>query len=134
MIHRDLKPENILLKEYSDFENLPDDILKIADFGLCKDMQVNLNFSLSTQCGTELYMAPELLKRNEYSYVEINLTQKLDTFAVALITYIMLTGDHPFASLNCDPNVSKFCKAMQDFSISNLRLKYADWKLDGLSE
>lgn len=69
IIHRDLKPENILVKSFENCELQPDSV-KIADFGLCKEMHTPLHFSLSAQCGTSNYMAPELLKHSTYSYVD----------------------------------------------------------------
>ena len=69
LIHRDLKPENILIKGISSWEDLPQGAVKIADFGLCKDFGSPFNFSLSTRCGTDSYMAPEIHKKSKYSYV-----------------------------------------------------------------
>ncbi len=51
----------------------------------------------------------------------------MDTFAVALIAYILITGDHPFASSGNDPNLSMVCRSIAEFNIGHLRLKYADW-------
>jgi hypothetical protein len=53
--HRDLKPENLLL--LSDIE---DSQVKIADFGFAK--KVYKKNSLTTQCGTPGYVAPEILE------------------------------------------------------------------------
>lgn len=60
--------------------------------------------------------------------------QELDTFAVALVAYILLTGDHPFAGAGSDPNLSKVCRKIEEFSVGQLRLKYADWCWKGSAE
>eukprot|EP00826_Nyctotherus_ovalis_P010808 TRINITY_DN12829_c0_g1_i11.p4 TRINITY_DN12829_c0_g1~~TRINITY_DN12829_c0_g1_i11.p4 ORF type:complete len:104 (-),score=27.94 TRINITY_DN12829_c0_g1_i11:1230-1541(-) len=61
MVHRDLKPQNILM---SSFELL-EEAVKIADFGLGTQSE----FSLTENCGTVLYMAPEQLARSGYNKV-----------------------------------------------------------------
>ncbi|CAM9156841.1 unnamed protein product, partial [Heterosigma akashiwo] len=54
IVHRDLKPENLLID--------PEGHVKLADFGLAKVLPSG---SLGTQtlCGTEVYAAPEMLRR-----------------------------------------------------------------------
>lgn len=53
--HRDLKPENLLLD--SDYN------LKIADFGFARDLSGDQGTGLlSTRCGTQPYMAPEIIQ------------------------------------------------------------------------
>eukprot|EP00980_Cylindrotheca_fusiformis_P030852 scaffold25517_cov181-Cylindrotheca_fusiformis.AAC.1 len=59
---RDLKPENVLLVEGSDTQ------VKITDFGYAKKvLQPN---SLSTVCGTEGFVAPEIIEHNPEYDVE----------------------------------------------------------------
>lgn len=50
---------------------------------------------------------------------------------MALITFILITGDHPFASQGSNPNLSMICKSIHDFDIGQMRLKYADWVWKG---
>jgi len=80
--HRDLKPENLLLVSKSD-----DSHVKIADFGFAK--KVYEENTLSTQCGTPGYVAPEILEGQKYD-------QRADMWSVGVILYILLGGYPPF--------------------------------------
>jgi len=80
--HRDLKPENLLLVSKND-----DSQVKIADFGFAK--KVFEESSLTTQCGTPGYVAPEILEGQKYD-------QRADMWSVGVILYILLGGYPPF--------------------------------------
>ncbi len=97
IVHRDLKPDNILISERS---GTP--VLKVADFGLSKvcaglsagvrdseegrdknKNSVNINkFWLSSACGSDFYMAPEVW--------EGHYTAKADIFALGIIIWAMI--------------------------------------------
>lgn len=103
IVHRDLKPDNILISQKSGFP-----ILKVADFGLSKvcagltsrnseehpvagagargsiqNSSVNINkFWLSSACGSDFYMAPEVW--------EGHYTAKADIFALGIIIWAMI--------------------------------------------
>uniref|UniRef100_A0A672YAL1 non-specific serine/threonine protein kinase n=2 Tax=Sphaeramia orbicularis TaxID=375764 RepID=A0A672YAL1_9TELE len=95
IVHRDLKPDNILISERSGSA-----VLKVADFGLSKvcagfgnngegkdgeDKNKNINvnkFWLSSACGSDFYMAPEVW--------EGHYTAKADIFALGIIIWAML--------------------------------------------
>ncbi|XP_019723163.1 serine/threonine-protein kinase 35-like [Hippocampus comes] len=95
VVHRDLKPDNILISEKS---GTP--VLKVADFGLSKvcaglgnaiegkevedkNKNVNVNkFWLSSACGSDFYMAPEVW--------EGHYTAKADIFALGIIIWAMV--------------------------------------------
>ncbi len=69
ILHRDLKPTNIL------FHN---GIIKIADFGFCKEM---MNNELTqTMVGSPIYMAPEVLKGSVYD-------NRADIWSLGVILY-----------------------------------------------
>ena len=82
MAHRDLKPENLLL-----LSDVDDSAVKIADFGFAK--KVYEPNSLTTQCGTPGYVAPEILEGTAYD-------ERADMWSVGVILYILLGGYPPF--------------------------------------
>jgi len=84
--HRDLKPENLLLLSEDD-----DSAVKIADFGFAK--KVYSKQSLTTQCGTPGYVAPEILEGIPYD-------TRADMWSVGVILYILLGGYPPFIENN----------------------------------
>ena len=91
IIHRDLKPQNILVhcdkaSKSKDFE-LDEIVLKLADFGLAKQMAKNER--LQTGCGTIAYMAPEIMCQSEYD-------SKADIWSLGVILYECMMGKLPF--------------------------------------
>lgn len=94
IVHRDLKPDNILISH-----KFGAPVIKVADFGLSKvcaglgcvergseghiEKNVNVNkFWLSSACGSDFYMAPEVW--------EGHYTAKADIFALGIIIWAML--------------------------------------------
>ena len=57
LLHRDIKPENIFLPAGGD--------VKLGDFGISRIM-TSTNALASTQCGTPLFMSPELAAGKPY--------------------------------------------------------------------
>ena len=88
VVHRDLKPENLLCSGSDD--NL---IVKISDFGLSK--KFSPTDKLKTIVGTPDYAAPEVLRMDGSDY-----TTAVDMWSIGVITYVLLTGFHPFSSEN----------------------------------
>lgn len=86
VVHRDLKPENLLLEDERDNANI-----KLADFGFAQ--RICAPNSLTTQCGTPGYVAPEILKGIPYG-------EKVDVWSAGVITYILLGGYPPFYDEN----------------------------------
>lgn len=87
--NRNLKPENLLLvSKESDTD------VKISDFGYAK--KVLYPNSLRTQCGTEGYVAPEILSHKP-AY-----DTKCDMWSLGVILYIVLGGYRPFRGTSDD--------------------------------
>ncbi len=87
IVHRDLKLENILL-DSPDPSNFS---IKIADFGFARKIPDGQKEDL--QCGTPIYMAPEIVEGREYEC-------EVDIWSTGVITYILLSGDAPFKGNN----------------------------------
>ena len=78
IFHRDLKPDNVFLG--SDLE------LKIADFGMSKNIAEMMGSCTRTRLGTEPYMSPEILAFKPYE------PAKGDIFAAGAILFIFYAG------------------------------------------
>ena len=100
VVHRDLKPENLLLKSQSD-----DADVKIADFGFATIAETD---SLTEQCGTPGYVAPEILGHKKYG-------KAVDMWSVGVITYILLGGYPPFHDDNQRQLFKKIQAAKYEF-------------------
>jgi calcium/calmodulin-dependent protein kinase I len=83
IVHRDLKPENLLLCSEEDDSNI-----KIADFGFAKNVK-DLS-SKETACGTPGYVAPEILRGDQYG-TEVRMPCLNQRFLQQLCSLILLT-------------------------------------------
>lgn len=87
IIHRDLKPSNILLTQSYK--------AKISDFGIsCLQLNSNENYKMTGETGTYRYMAPEVLKHENYSC-------KVDIWSFGMILYYMFV-DVPYRGLTVE--------------------------------
>ncbi|KAG1538088.1 hypothetical protein G6F51_009985 [Rhizopus arrhizus] len=80
IIYRDLKLDNIMLGL--------DGHIKMADYGLCKE-NMGYGRTTGTFCGTPEFMAPEILKEQNYG-------RAVDWWAYGVLIYEMLLGQSPF--------------------------------------
>tara|TARA_Y100000356_G_scaffold108150_1_gene94408 strand:+ start:11 stop:973 length:963 start_codon:yes stop_codon:yes gene_type:complete len=94
IMHRDLKPSNILLTNNLD--------IKITDFGLSKILKNNSSYKMSGCTGTLRYMAPEILKDNNYNY-----DLKIDVYSLSLNFWYIFTGKIPFSEIKELQNINR---------------------------
>ncbi|XP_014363581.2 putative protein kinase C delta type homolog isoform X7 [Papilio machaon] len=99
IIYRDLKLDNILL----DYEGH----VRIADFGMCK-LQIYLDKTADTFCGTPDYMAPEIIKGLKYN-------QTVDWWSFGVLLYEMLIGQSPFSGCDEDELFWSICNEMPSY-------------------
>jgi len=85
VVHQDIKPSNFLIRTRE--ENPQQPLLQLSDFGVAKISSATSNVSQSVR-GTPTYMAPEQW--------EGNALPATDQYALAVMTYELLTGRAPF--------------------------------------
>jgi tRNA A-37 threonylcarbamoyl transferase component Bud32 len=85
VIHRDLKPGNILLS--------PQQEVKILDFGIAARLDVSVDASSPSVCGTPYYMAPEQIRGESP-------TPATDIYAFGATAFHLATGEPPFKKGN----------------------------------
>ena len=83
IVHRDIKPENVLV----DGNGIP----KITDFGYCDKIGTNGYCTNELFCGTDDYMAPEIVLEKKYSYPG-------DIWSYGVMVFDLLVGEPPFQS------------------------------------
>jgi serine/threonine protein kinase len=117
VVHNDLKPENLLLCS----KNRSDGTIKIIDFGCAGVSQPDKMFEgknddpdengtddpKSEENGTVGYWPPERFHHS------VKLSPAVDTWAVGVILYIMLTGFHPFDP-NCERSDDEISEAIKE--------------------
>ena len=83
--HRDIKPDNILYDKDKKH-------IKIIDFGVSNNVKKRgKKENMYTDTGTFYYKAPEMFMGGGYS-------EAIDSWAVGICLYEMITGVTPFAS------------------------------------
>lgn len=80
LLHRDLKPSNIMIAL--------DGMVKIADFGLARQLRATDDFTKSFT-GTTSYMSPERVREDNYGL-------KSDVWSLGVILYQCAIGNYPF--------------------------------------
>jgi serine/threonine protein kinase len=83
----------------------PPMVLKLADFGLSTNFVPGQR--IFTQCGTWAYSAPEVRAPGKPGY-----TEKIDSWALGVLTYVVLSGWHPFDPMG-DSTQDQIIEAIQ---------------------
>ncbi|MEO0532185.1 MAG: protein kinase, partial [Planctomycetota bacterium] len=105
IVHRDLKPGNI----YIERGTLPiEQRVRIGDYGLSKFISTSKRSGQTESVGTVHYMAPEIAG-GRYG-------REIDTYALGVILYEMLTGRVPFEGESVGEVLMKHLTAEPDLS------------------
>ena len=107
IVHRDLKPGNMFSDEGT---------VKIGDYGLAKFISCSRRSGQTESVGTVHYMAPEIAN-GRYG-------REIDTYALGIILYEMLTGHVPFEGESVGEVLMKHLTAEPD--LSRLEEPYRD--------
>jgi NIMA (never in mitosis gene a)-related kinase len=101
-LHRDVKPDNVFMLKEGDAL-----VPKLGDLGLARDAKSrSMASSYSKGVGSDYYKAPEALKGEAYG-------QSNDVWALGVMFYEMLTGTHPFDTVDKILNAKK--KSLPDW-------------------
>lgn len=86
IVHRDIKPSNIVI--------MPDNSIKLMDFGLAKEEVDRTVTRHGTILGTPLYISPE------QSRGDTEIDTRSDIYSLGITFYHLVAGEPPFADLD----------------------------------
>ncbi|KAJ8371143.1 hypothetical protein SKAU_G00111710, partial [Synaphobranchus kaupii] len=90
IIYRDLKLDNVLLEQEGH--------IKLTDYGMCKE-GIRPGDTTSTFCGTPNYIAPEILRGEDYGF-------SVDWWALGVLMFEMMAGRSPFDIITDNPDMN----------------------------
>lgn len=105
VVHRDMKPANVMLDENG--------WAYVCDFGVAKALGNPRLTQTGGTLGTPLYMSPEQLYGQE-------LDGRSDQYALAVMTFELLTGCNPFAAESVGEIIQRHC-SLPAPSVRNVR-------------
>ncbi|HET8932251.1 MAG TPA: serine/threonine-protein kinase [Polyangiales bacterium] len=112
VIHRDLKPNNIFLAS----RGQRTDEIKLLDFGVAKQLNLQTLTATGQIWGTPTYMAPEQLADSK------RVDPRCDLYSLGVVLYECLTGKLPFTG----SNVLALTLAVMQGADHDLRAQRAD--------
>jgi len=105
IVHRDLKPGNVFFDE----DEGEGGTVKIGDYGLSKFISCSQRSGQTESVGTVHYMAPEIAN-GRYG-------REIDTYALGILLYEMLTGHVPFEGESVGEVLMKHLTAEPDLEM-----------------
>ena len=107
VVHRDLKLENLMFSVPGDIHSL-----KILDYGFSKHLEAGTD-TLSTICGSPMYVAPEILKLSLISeHTPASYTEVVDAWSTGVIIYMLLAGYAPFGKSSPIPYLPAYLHSL----------------------
>jgi eukaryotic-like serine/threonine-protein kinase len=116
VVHRDLKPSNLMVTA--------DGKIKLADFGIAKDLDATALTATGRTLGTAAYMSPEQIRGTPA------VSHKTDLYALGVVLYQMLVGKPPFEGTT--PVVLMHCHLNEPPPRPSAKLAEIPKKLDDL--
>jgi eukaryotic-like serine/threonine-protein kinase len=116
VVHRDLKPSNLMVTG--------DGKIKLADFGIAKDLDATALTATGRTLGTAAYMSPEQIRGTPA------VSHKTDLYALGVVLYQMLVGKAPFEGTT--PVVLMHCHLNEPPPRPSAKLAEIPKKLDDL--
>ena len=92
MIHRDLKPDNLLITSTG--------VVKLADFGIARDLEATAMTGTGSTLGTPAYMSPKQAMAK-------TLDGCSDLYTLGVILYELLIGSNPFEGESLGTTVAR---------------------------
>ena len=96
VVHRDLKPDNVMVTSAG--------VVKLMDFGLARDHEVQTVTMTGQALGTPNYMPPEQVLEKS---TKATLNPRSDQYSLAVTVYELLSGSLPFNGENAIAVIGK---------------------------
>lgn len=120
IVHRDLKPSNIRVR--------PRDVPVIIDFGVARHLSLPdlTRMSQGAALGTPAYFAPE-----QFTGTRDDIDHRTDLFAVGILLYQAVTGNHPFLrdNMTYQQLSDAVCTGNGHFEVANFTNLPDAWQL-----
>ena len=113
LLHRDLKPANVFLGGGGGGEL----VVKLGDFGISKVMQASCQLA-QTQCGTPLYMSPEICRGHGYA-------RAADVWALGCVLLELMTLQAPWVEQMNPRAAGNLSNLLRHISSQRLRVDQA---------